>query len=218
MLQKHTVHKKGKFILNTWEVLTGFILGIFASAIVAAFWPKLFLPSIKFSDKISKKESTDNNEIFCYRIKFRNDGKRDIFELNIYSSIILCDFPHKGSRHIVEIKTSYCFNPIFKKRNFGKETNPDAVVKFVLNNNELIQELSRPIYPESIKSKAVNGQITLEDILSISPNSYIKVFITAHDSFTGNKKIFESKKYTEKDIKFGVYKIGDLEIFEKNKI
>lgn len=200
--------------MNALDILTGFVFGIFASTIVAAVWPKLFLPSIKFSDKISKKESTENNEAFCYRIKFRNDGKRDIFELKLYSSIVLCDFPHNGSNHIINIKTSYCFNPIFKKRKSGKVTNPDALVRFVLNDEELKQELCRPIYPEYINVKAKNSQITLEDILSICPNSYIKIYIIAHDSFTGNKKIFESKKYTKNDILYGEYKIGELTIFE----
>ena len=198
--------------MSVIDILIGFVFGILSSTLVSAVWPKLFLPSIKFSNIISKKESTENNETFCYRIKFRNDGKRDIFEMKIYSTILLCDFPRSGSNHTINLKTSYCFNPVFKKRKSGKRTNPDAIVRFVLNDEELKKELRRPIYPEKIRIQAKKSLITLEDILSICPNSYIKIFIIAHDSFTGNKKIFESKEYTQSDIVYGEYKIGKLTV------
>ena len=82
----------------------------------------------------------------------------------------------------------------------------------------MLEEFTRPIYSEDINNKARNKQLTLEDLLGIKQSSYLKFYITAHDSFTGSKKVFESNPYTIENIKHGLYKYGGLYIISRDAL
>lgn len=95
--------------------------------------------------------------------------------------------------------------------------NPDGLVRICLNDEQMLEEFSRPIYSTEINNKAEKGLLTLEDLLGIMQLSYIKFYVIAHDRFTGSKKVFESQSYTANSIKHGLYKYGELYVVDGAK-
>lgn len=192
------------------EITLGFVFGCISSAIVTVVWNQIFVPKIKFADTICRYESMDEHEVYTYKIKFRNTGKRDIFEMYLYCTLFLPDLQMKDSIHTADINLSYDFTPLFKRRGKRGKLNLDGLVRICLNDEKMQKEFVRPIYCTEINKKAEQKLLTLEDLLEITPTSYIKFFIIAHDRFTGSKKVFESSKYTRNNIKHGLYKYGEL--------
>lgn len=204
-------------IMNFFEIVLGFIFGCISSTIVSIAWYKIFVPKIKFADTICRYESTDKHEIYTYKIKFRNVGKRDIFEMYLYCTLFLPNFQMKDSIHTVDINLSYNFRPLFKKRGKRGMLNPDGLVRICVNDEQMLEEFTRPIYSTQINNKAEKGLLTLEDLLEITPLSYIKFYVIAHDRFTGSKKVFESPSYTATNINHGLYKYGELYVVDGTK-
>lgn len=196
--------------MNIYEILIGFIFGCLSSGIVSIIWSNIFVPKIKFADTICRYDSMKNEEVYTYKIKFRNIGRRDIFEMYLYCTLFLPDLQIEGSTHTVNLNLSYDFAPLFKKRKGRKEINPDGLVRICLNDEQMLDEFIRPIYSNDINSKAKKCLLTLEDLLTITPTSHIKFYIIAHDRFTGSKKVFESASYTVNNVKHGLYKYGEL--------
>ncbi len=194
------------------ELVLGFIFGCISSGIVSLVWYKIFVPKIKFADSICRYESMDRHELFTYKIKFRNIGKRDIFEMYLYCTLFIPDLQIKDSIHTADINLSYNFSPLFKKRGKKDKLNPDGLVRICLNDEQMLEEFIRPIYPDEIRNKAEKRKLMLEDLLGIRQSAYIKFYIIAHDKFTGSKRIFESQSYTINDVKHGLYKYGKLYI------
>lgn len=200
------------------NAITGFILGCAASGLVSLFWYKVLVPKVTFADTICRYDSTSENEVYTYKIKFRNSGKRDIFEMYLYCSIFFPGLQLNNNIHTTGINLSYNFKPLFKKYTDKTHTNPDGLVRICLNDEDMMMEFKRPIYPEAIRQKAESRTLTLEDLLSIVPSSHMKFYIIAHDRFTGSKKIFESPSYTIDNIKHGFYKYGELSVIERLNI
>ncbi|MBQ2901504.1 MAG: hypothetical protein IJE49_06600 [Agathobacter sp.] len=188
----------------------GFVSGCIASAIVSLVWYKIFVPKIKFADTICKYDSMHEDEVYTYKVKFRNTGKRDIFEMYLYCTLFMPDLLMKDSVQIAELNVSYDFRPLFKKRKEKNNMNPDGLIRICFNDSDMMSEFARPIYPKKIRDKAEKKQLTLEDLLTITSTSYLKFYIIAHDRFTGSKKIFESPSYTSGNVKKGLYKSGEL--------
>lgn len=187
--------------------LIGAILGAFFSLIIPFVLYKKFVPKIKFADEISKGNPTTEDEIYNYRLKFRNVGKRDIFELNIYCVISIPNLRSAGTYQRVELNVSFNFKPILKRKDVQYH---DCIVRICFNDDAMRTEFMRPIYSKEINEKAKNRELTLEDLLTIKTGAYLNFYISAHDILLGNKKMFESKPYTINDIKFGRYKYGEL--------
>ena len=200
--------------MNIFELVLGFILGCISSTLVSIAWYKIFVPKIKFADTICRYESTDQHEIYTYKIKFRNIGKRDIFEMYLYCTLFIPGLQRESTMHLVDINLSYNFKPLFKRRGKEGALNPDGLVRICLNDEQMIEEFTRPIYSTVINDKAKKGLLTLEDLLGITQLSYIKFYIIAHDKFTGSKKVFESPSYTINNIKHGLYKYGELYVVD----
>ena len=102
----------------------------------------------------------------------------------------------ESTTHLVDINLSYNVKPLFKRRVKKGALNPDGLVRICLNDEQMIEEFTRPIYSTEINDKAKKELLTLEDLLGITQLSYIKFYIIAHDKFTGSKKVFESPSYT----------------------
>lgn len=196
--------------MNFIEIALGFVLGCISSTIVTVVWYQIFVPKIKFADTICRYESMHEREVYTYKIKFRNIGKRDIFEMYLYCTLFLPDLQRKDNTHTVDINLSYNFRPLFKRRGKKGKLNPDGLVRICLNDEKMREEFVRPIYCAEINKKAEKSLLTLEDLLEITPTAYIKFHIIAHDRFTGSKKVFESSAYTKNNIKQGLYKFGEL--------
>ncbi len=195
------------------EVFLGFILGCLSSIIVSIFWYKILVPKIIFADSICKCR-LENNQGYEYKIKFRNNGLRDIFEMHLYCILSIPDLVIEGSTHTVDINLSYNFKPYFRRRGKNGKLGLDGVVRLCMNDIQMLEECTRSIYPNDIIEKAKNRQLSLDDLIKIKGSSYINFYIIAHDKFTGSKKLFKSKDYTIEDIKHGLYKSGELYVVQ----
>lgn len=194
--------------------LIGAILGALFSLIIPFILYKVFVPKIKFADEICKGPPTTANEIYNYRLKFRNLG-RDIFELNIYCVISIPNLRSVGTYQRVELNVYYNFKPVLKRKDGQYH---DCIVRISFNDDRMRTEFMRPIYEDAIREKADKRELTLEDLLTIKQGTYLNFYISAHDKLLGNKKMFESKPYSIEDIKFGKYKFGELCVVQKDEV
>lgn len=85
--------------MNIVELVFGFIFGCISSGIVSLVWSKTLVPKIKFADSICKCEPMAKHELYTYKIKFRNIGKRDIFEMYLYCTLFIPDLQINNSIH-----------------------------------------------------------------------------------------------------------------------
>lgn len=130
--------------MDWFDSIASFVLGGLSSAAVSLIWYKIFVPKIKFSDTICRYSSTSEHEIYTYKIKFRNVGKRDVFEMYLYCVLFIPDLQIKENIHMVDINLSYNFRPYFKKRKEKGKLNPDALVRICLNDEQMRDEFKRP--------------------------------------------------------------------------
>lgn len=195
--------------MNNSSIITGFLCGLLSSIIVSFVWYKLLVPHIKFTNKICRYKSTSKDDVYTYKIKFRNIGKRSIFELKLYCVLYLQNLKSQNYIHTVYLNLSYDFKPVFKSRG-KKAVNPDGLVRICLNDTNTRNEFIRPLYSAEIQYKAFSGKLTIEDLLKINDNAYIIFYIIGFDAFSGSKRLFESKKYTIDDIHIGKYKKCEL--------
>lgn len=86
-----------------------------------------------------------------------------------------------------------------------------------INAEELRKKFDKTFFEDSLKLKAYQELLTLEDILSITPKAFIRIYISAMDSFTGSRKIFRTKDYYMDDIKYGSYERYSLNIIEEKE-
>lgn len=71
--------------------------------------------------------------------------------------------------------------------------NLDALIRICLNDDQMKNEFTRPIYSQEIIDKAKKRILTLEDLLGITPSAYVRFYIIAYDRFTSSKKYLNQK-------------------------
>lgn len=59
--------------------------------------------------------------------------------------------------------------------------------------------------------------LTLEDLLSITPNAFIRVFASAANSYSGSRRLFKSKDYRLTDVVFGKFERHSLALLSYDK-
>jgi len=64
----------------------------------------------------------------------------------------------------------------------------------------------RKAYPEEVRRKFEEKSLLLEDVLSLGHDTKLRVVVFGFDSFSGARRIFESKLYAVDDIKEGHFK------------
>jgi hypothetical protein len=186
------------------ETIIAIIISIpigIACSIIA--WWILFhkvVPQISFSDGISKTRLQDSDPGFCYRIKFENTGRRDIIDIQIHAYLRIVGLRSgkaSGIKTSIEIFTSKEYVPKMRKNGKG------FIVRLYPERTESFE---RRAYPEHIKLKYREKSLTLEDIFSLGYEAKLKVIVLGYDSFSGARRIFESKLYGIDDIKEGHFK------------
>lgn len=200
--------------MDSYEIIVGFILGCLSLCAISIIRNMAFIPKIHFANDICKFLDPKNNGKWVYKIKFRNVGKRDVFDMHLFCTLYIPDLETVNSIHKISLNLGYDFTPLFKVRKRKGKINPDGLVRIRLNDEHMHKEFVRTMYPKDINNKATKGLLTLEDLLLISPSSYIMFYIIAHDKLSGRKKIYESPSYTIENIKQGIYKHGELYIVD----
>lgn len=70
-----------------YELISGFLIGLLTSMMA---WHILFhriVPSLEFFPAIYKKRTDENPSGYKYRIKFRNTGRREVLDVELFAKL-----------------------------------------------------------------------------------------------------------------------------------
>ncbi len=190
------------------SLILGIPLGILASLIA---WWILFhavVPKIEFSHDISKSTAIDSKSGYRYRIKFENTGKRDVLDLEIFARYRIQGIKQETPKNwsIIDLHISKERIPIVKK----------GGNKIIRIYPEKTKHFENDMYPDEIQYKKMKLSLTLEDIFKATDNTSLQIVMFGYDSFSGSRKVFESKKYYIKNIKQGLFNKNNLSINIEN--
>ena len=201
------------------EILGSILIGLFIGiATNLTAWWILFhyiVPEIRFSPLLSKIPTNENNSGYKYRFKLQNVGKRSIIDVEIFARVNikgLGDFPR--NIRIVDIPISNKLRthriPIIPPIS---ENFTGKILQIFPNEVDEFKELSR--YPEHIRIKANEEKLLLEDVMSMGTETTLQIMAFGYDEFSGTKRFFISKEYTDRDVIEGKYYHG-LEVKKLN--
>ena len=198
-------------------LILGGVIGLVASFVTWLITFKSMVPKIKFAEKISKQQTTDNPSGFIYEIRFQNIGRRDIVDISIYglARVKGLDKNDKELLHVIKlsvgvnnhIEIAAHRNKTKKKKNLG--ITQDSIRVFDLD------QLPSPIFGDEISEKVKEKRLKLEDILSLGEYAELQFIILGTDRYSGARKYIESPKYYINDIVEGVYEPEGLDIIRR---
>lgn len=192
------------------SILIGVFTGIIASSIVWWYLFHVLTPKIEFSEKISKIPSEDRGCRFLYRIKFHNARKRIVINLILKLTIVLPDFPKKGTNVLYNIPLGAGhITHLFSIHEKGRVRR---ITLFMLDTEEFTKIFESRNFSDKIHQLAQEKKLSLEDLFDITDNSFIRMSIIATDSVSGSTKLFLSKKYYKNDIVFGNFDESSLRV------
>lgn len=190
--------------------VTGVIMGVVSS--IVAWWVlfHVLAPKISFSDSLAKDTNPIKDGNCEYIFKYENLRSRRALNIELSAYVFLPDFPVKGHNNIPQI-------PLTKTRELAMfpTTDVDKVRRTVglkIHEEPFISFFKHELIDSEIRLLAHDKKLTLEQILSLSEGSYIRVIANATDSITGAIKSFKSKDYKLSDIKPGRFIRKSMEI------
>ncbi len=194
-------------------VFIGLPIGVAASALAWWIITHRFNPIIKFSIGISKTKTSKNNPKYMYRIKFENAGRRTILDLELITKLRI-----KGLKPSLKNNWQVIYIPVtnnnIPKITPVRKSKSRTIITLLLNE---VKDFSKSIYPEWIRNKYLEKSILLEDLFELGTKLTLQVYGFGYDEFSGNKKLFESKIYSELDIEEGYFDKNGLQILKRVK-
>lgn len=195
-------------------IIVGVITGVIASWI--AWWVLYHIgsPKIGISENIKKRRTQNRKSGYYYQFKFGNlKNSSDAVDISIGAKIYLPGVPKNGMTNIYNIPVDgkYQFELV---PNSGNKPGWARQISLLLDDEDFNKIFDKTFFSTDLKEKAKNKLLILEDILSITPKAFIRIYISAMDSFTGSRKVFRSKDYYLSDIKYGSYERYSLDLVE----
>lgn len=185
------------------EFIIGIVTGILGWAILA----HLVVPSLSFSKNIAK---TYEGNKFRYRIKVNNTGWRSIIDVQLAARLRIPDLSTEPGRvQILYIPIGYNeHTPIIP---------PHRQILFHLRITN-IDTYGLALLPGNVVECINNGSVTLEDMLNMHKDATLQFYIFGYDRLSGARKLFESKRYTLKDILLGAFPKDGMEVEQEAKL
>lgn len=170
----------------------GFGLGLLASYTVWWITAHLIVPRVEFSTQIAKRRF--GQDVTQYQIAFKNAGRRSMVDLEIVVRIGVYKFMGATGWAYHEIGTNARRVPDLKPGELSRR-----VVRIFDNRHPIsfIDAPSKKIREELERHK------TLEGLLGIKEDAAVRVHVFGYDSFSGTRKLFQSKEYRSSDISEG---------------
>ena len=177
-------------------LLIGIPIGIFTSI---AAWYVLFhviSPHVEFLPSVFKSHTSENPSGWKYRVKLRNTGNRAIVDMEIVAKVRIRGLSHQRPNFWRAV-----YVPIDDSRIPKVPSHRGTSKRFVIILHLCeINDSARSALPLELQSKCENGELCLEDLLSLGSEAILQVFAFAYDSFSGARRLFESPVYTIKKI------------------
>lgn len=195
-------------VYELYGILVAIICSVIASYLFWLFSFKATNVKLIFAYQIERSKSTQAGTNSRYRLKIINVGKRDLLELNIIAKLSIqrnkiknnC-YLRLGHQEIIPI--------LYGKKHQNEINNKNKGFAWTLQfhlTDDFLQEFSKTIYPETIRSAAALEQLTLDDIFAeFGKKARITIYAFGYDAVTGARKMFVSSSYTINDIWIGKY-------------
>ena len=200
------------------SIIVPFFVSLLAAYVFWIFSFKYTNIEIVFSDQLEKRKDVrvGRENQYRHRIRISNFGITDLFEVYLIAKLVLKTPDGRNCVTYFPVGEEGTI-PVFvkkydrKKRNEYKETykktgiwRRSTVYTYGIYANEMAyNEYSKSFYEESIIKKAKEKTLVIDDIFQVYPDALLTVFVFGNDPVTGARHKYESKAYTNRDIKEG---------------
>lgn len=198
---------------NIRFIFTSIFIPILCSVIAASlFWKYSFrrgTTKIRFAPELEKSY---DKEGVRYRIRLINTGKGDLFDVK-YTVRISHRRPEARPQVVYMRLGQKSEAPIIYGRKEQNKRKKEVLCWTMRINpsEEFYRAFSSKEYPDSIRTKAENRTLTLEEIISTYKDSFVlTIYVFGTDSLTGTARMFTSPKYMPANIKEGKYKRANV--------
>lgn len=190
------------------STLLGIPIGILAS--ICSWWVLFhgIRPQINFSPKISKTEDPKSPGSFLYRIKYENQGKRQIVDVSISAWIHLPGLYDRFPSNEVSFAIGFKNEPYRTHINPPSKGGKRGIFCLDLDKFSPYGQL---MLPDELLDKRKVKNLTLEGLLKLRKGSKLEISLIGYDSFSGAKRLF-SIMYQENDIIEGVFDKQSLQM------
>lgn len=184
------------YVYNMTELLIGIIIGLLASTVVWYVLYHYVVPSIKFFPKIYKYETDENPSGYKYRVRFQNNGNREVIALELFAKLKI-----KGLSKSAPPAWRAIYIPIddfrIARLKPQKETGKRFTVQLLISE---ISDTNQRCLPLPLQQKCQHQELTLEDIMQAGTDATLEIVGFGYDAFSGKRKVFKSKRYTKQHI------------------
>lgn len=177
-----------------------FLLGVVSGLITTIFFwlikNKITPPKVEFGNDISRITYPSGN--VGYIIILKNIGHRRLIDISLKVIIYIPEIVtwDKSLTQKFNLKTSSDDKILLEK------AIPITTRIILEESNDL---LNSGLIPANIKNTITEKQYALDELLKLSPKSYLRIFLLGNDEVTGVRKVFESGKYSLANIKDGKF-------------
>lgn len=179
-------------------LLLGIPLGVLSSLLAWYILVHGITPKIQFADKLSRL-CTDGNGASTIRLKLLNSGWRHIIDCEVDAELRV-----KGLSRNLPRNTYLIRLPLRNGRFAYWPRGANRLIVFMPYHPDAKVAASLPID---------NGNgFSLDELLRIREVVHLRIAVFAYDSFSGARRAFISKDYTQDDLVDGRYAADSLEI------
>lgn len=172
------------------------------------FTTKVSRAKITFSKELLGNTNPYDESLYHYNVEVFNTGKRELIDLHMQAKIIIegADKKNPGLKCFALLNLDYSTNfPSLpyagSKDKFWPTQNVGRII-YAINMENAYTEFTKVFYDKTVREKAKNKTLQLDDIFTAYPNAAIQFFLLGYDAFTGARKMYRSKYYRKTDIRF----------------
>ena len=179
------------------ELLSGYLIGVLTSITAWYVLYHRIIPSLEFFPEIYKSQTDENQSGYKYRVRFQNNGSREILDLELFAKLRIKGLSERNPSTWRAIYIPID-DPRIPRLTSQKGTNKRFAVQLLVLE---ISDSSRRFLPSSLQEKCQNQELTLEDLMQLGTQSTLEIIGFGYDAFSSARKIFESKIYSIQDIR-----------------
>jgi len=196
------------FLVN---VFVSSLTGVGASFLVWWLTFKYWSPKLKIGKTISKLSTEKNMSKFKYRFKFENIGRRNIIDIEVIVRLRIQGIK-KGFLNNWEVIYLPTSSLEYDKVAIVRPISTSKIRPILEIKTYECDYFQKDFFPEDIKTKSKNNELTLEDVMQLGTRSEFQIMMLGTDEFSGARKFFESKVFDKNDIAYGSFDKNGIEV------